>query len=995
MNIPKLDGRTAADILALIGRKSGSYTPEWRFDPQSPDGGTALAILFSEMFCGTIDRLDRFPDKCSLEFLNMLGVSAKPVSPAVGTAAARIAEGAEERVYIKKGTQLFTDRGEERIVFETSEGFFAVPAKLTDIFMTTPAEDVITRTEIPGELPVKLFRPQAERNLERHCFTLSNGAVLRLDGAAEIMVKFGGTSGLRDVSYQEALSSENVKWSIPGENGVIPLEARPGADCVILSKPEGKAVPADENGVRDDENGRFRIMCEMTRSEKSEFLAADIAYLSCRGNDDPETLRGRLPDRLYSNDTELPQIECGYVFGREPSAYDSLYIACDEAFSKAGAQITVDISVGTVVVQNGDVQSEPQFDQKLVVDKGDLRVNTPDDVYISGIVWEYWNGTGWARLEVSGDVNPFSCAGSDGRRRLSFTCPEDFQPSVQNAYSGLWLRARIREVHNRFSMNARWLLPLVKSIELRFDYGAGYVPAETVTTLNSCRRNSYEMSGTRTRMELFSTMPDSGNTVYMRFDKAPAGLPVNLYMDFEGETDVPQALKFSYYSGGQNGGWRELRAVDRTGGFCAGGIISLYAPDDFARAEFFGVEGYWIRAEEPFGAERSRPVPPLTLAEMNAVRITQKTTVTGERRTARAGAKYQSITLSHSPVIECAVWVNELGETPVSELQELLRDSPADVRVVNGDDGLPAEWWVRWRLTENLGECAGDVRCFELDSSAGKLTFGDGACGRIPAYTSDAEMIVDYSWGGGTAGNLPAGALDGLITGIPFIESMTNILPTCGGSAAQSLETIRRIGAQRIRHGGRAVTARDHESLVMEEFSEVGEVKCFPGRNRRGEQQGGCVTLVVKPAEMGTPAYAAELCRRVEAFLRERACGIPAAGGGLAVVPAKPLKISAEVSVVIKDIAFAAQTEREAAEALSRLTESRSARIGAVPCESDVYAALRNIGNIAYTSKVLLTGEYSQDGEVRAIPLDRAPEYKYFLPETGVHTVRIDGAAGI
>lgn len=44
-----------------------------------------------------------------------------------------------------------------------------------------------------------------------------------------------------------------------------------------------------------------------------------------------------------------------------------------------------------MVVQNGDVQSEPQFDQKLVVDKGDLRVNTPDDVYISGIVWEYWN----------------------------------------------------------------------------------------------------------------------------------------------------------------------------------------------------------------------------------------------------------------------------------------------------------------------------------------------------------------------------------------------------------------------------------------------------------------------------------------------------------------------------------------------------------------------------------------------------------------------------
>lgn len=45
--MPKLDGRTAADILALIGRKSGSYTPEWRFDPQSPGrrNGACNAVL--------------------------------------------------------------------------------------------------------------------------------------------------------------------------------------------------------------------------------------------------------------------------------------------------------------------------------------------------------------------------------------------------------------------------------------------------------------------------------------------------------------------------------------------------------------------------------------------------------------------------------------------------------------------------------------------------------------------------------------------------------------------------------------------------------------------------------------------------------------------------------------------------------------------------------------------------------------------------------------
>ena len=107
--MPKLDGRTAADILALIGRKSGSYTPEWRFDPQSPDGGTALAMLFSEMFCGTIDRLDRFPDKCSLEFLNMLGVSAKPVSP--GDCCSAHSRGRGGARIHKKGNSAFHGQG--------------------------------------------------------------------------------------------------------------------------------------------------------------------------------------------------------------------------------------------------------------------------------------------------------------------------------------------------------------------------------------------------------------------------------------------------------------------------------------------------------------------------------------------------------------------------------------------------------------------------------------------------------------------------------------------------------------------------------------------------------------------------------------------------------------------------------------------------------------------------------------------------------------------
>ena len=995
MTTPKLDGRTAKDILALVGEKSKAYTPEWHFDPDAPDGGAALAMLFAEMFSGTVERLDRFPDKCSIEFLNMLGVCAKPVSPAVGTAAARLVQGASQRVFIKKGTQLFSDRDNERIVFETAQGYFAVPAELTDIFMTDPQRDIITRVQPQdGALTgVTLFRPHPDMNIEEHCFSVMQDNVLRLDGAAEIFMKVTAAAGSRDDSHIKALcSTEYVQWSMAGEQGRIPLAARQSGSGIVLTKPEGRSVPVNENGERDDE-GHFRLFCEIRRSEGCEPITADDILLSTRSIDEPETMVGRLPDSIFANDTQLSVSGCGYVFGKEPNAYDAFYIGSSEVFSKAGAEVSVELWVSTVVSQNGETQTEPDFDSKLLVDKGGLKMHTPDDIFISDVIWEYWNGYGWARLAVGGDTDLFSCSGRDGRRHITFTCPADISPSVQNACEDLWIRARVREVRNRFSMNGRWLLPLVKSVELRFDYGTAFVRAHSVSTLNSCRRCEYTLSGAGNRMELFTVMPDSRRTVYFRFDRQPCGYPVNIWLGFQSETDTSGELSFSYYAGGQTVArrWRELKAVDKTDGFCSSGIISLYIPEDMAQAELFGEQGFWIKAEEPFGADGTAPLPILDHIEMNAVEIVQRISVSGERRSLLAGKKFQQTTLSNAPIIDCELWVNELGETPLSELRELMRQNSGQVRMINGADGQPSEWWVKWQETESLSGCSGKERCFELDRATGKITFGDGVTGRIPAYSLEPELSVDYSYGGGTRGNLPAGGLDGLITGIPFVESMTNICPTCGGSDAQSIETVRRIGAQRLRHGGRAVTARDHEGLIMEEFSEVSEVRCFPGRNRRCEPKSGCVTVVVKPDESGSAAYSAALCRRIDAFLRQRACCEPVMGGRLAVIPAKKLTVSAEVSVVIKDYEYAVQTEHDIAAAIDGLTAA--AGIGTVICEADIYAALKGTANIAYISRVLLSGEYYSGGRLVTIPLDRPPEYRYFLPVSGSHTVRIDGQA--
>jgi len=131
-NIPLLDPRRSKDIIRIIQQKAHVYTPEWKYEPNVMDGGAALAELFSQMFGETIDRLNRMPYKYYLEFLNILDVSGRSMTPATGTAKFELVSGIDKGVVIKQGTQLYCDRNGEldedepsasRVIFETAKDF--------------------------------------------------------------------------------------------------------------------------------------------------------------------------------------------------------------------------------------------------------------------------------------------------------------------------------------------------------------------------------------------------------------------------------------------------------------------------------------------------------------------------------------------------------------------------------------------------------------------------------------------------------------------------------------------------------------------------------------------------------------------------------------------------------------------------------------------------------------------------------------------------------
>lgn len=1002
MIAPKLDSRGPEDILAEIRHKSEVYTPEWRLDFKQPDGGGALARLFAEMFFETVERYNRFPDKSYLEFLNMLGIGDKAVSPAVGMAEAKMVPGAAGSVFIKKNTRLFTDiageGGDTRVIFETAAGYYATPAEIKAIYRTDPDGDVITRSDPSeeGAFPLALFAPEKSANLERHCFAFAHAKALRIGGAAEIRVKISDSAaGDRDETILSRLCDpEFAEWSYFSGNGKERFTARVRGDCIALFKNSREPIALT---VQDDSGETLPwIFCEMSaRSGKEEIVADGISVSSVSIND--ALHRGIVPDCIFANDAELNAEKCGYCFGHEPNIYDSFFICCDEVFSKSRADVTAEFTVHTVLYRDSAQIDAPElgFHNRLLVDKDELGTAPYDNIRISEVLWEYWNGFGWARLEIGGDPNPFSCEGTAVKKTVRFTCPDDIAPSVQNAREGLWIRARVSRVENRYSTRAQWLLPLLKSVMLRYDYGDRFLPADRIVTMNNLERGSF-LSGSGTPMKLFRIMPERYRAVYFMFDRPPEGFPVNIYLEIAGSADAGPVISFQRLTGDGSGrtSWTELKTSDRTNGFSHSGILSLYCPKDFCEAELFGERGFWIRAVNR-GAEPSADrfgSPRLTGIVMNAVEIVQKQSVSDERHSVRAGAARQLLKLSGKPVISCGLWVNELSETPLSELRRLKERDRASVRMITDEDGQASACWVRWEKRDTLMNSGAEDRHFTLDASEGVIRFGDGVNGRIPAYSGTAEISVDYSYGGGKAGNLPAGSIDGLVVGIPFVDGMTNFRPTCGGSDGQSTEAIREIGAGRLKHFGRAVTAEDFEILVLEEFIEVSEVRCFPNRSADDTAKSGCVTVVVMPHDYTDTVYASSLCRRIYDYLADRADALLILSGGLKVIPVSVMRVSAEIMLKLDGYEYAAETERNAALALNTLINGgapRGKKIGFMPTAADVVSALKRLDHVSGVSGVMLIGEYYRGSRKMTVSLSGSEKYRFFAATGGEHTIKL------
>jgi predicted phage baseplate assembly protein len=142
---PDLDDRTWQDLVDQMRALIPQYAPQWT-DHNPSDLGMSLIELFAWLAEGIIYRLNRTPEKNFLAFLELLGTTRDPATPAATYLTFSSGAG---MVTVPAGTRAQTATSETQppVVFETDEDVTVLPTSLTDALLVGPYPAGATTSE--------------------------------------------------------------------------------------------------------------------------------------------------------------------------------------------------------------------------------------------------------------------------------------------------------------------------------------------------------------------------------------------------------------------------------------------------------------------------------------------------------------------------------------------------------------------------------------------------------------------------------------------------------------------------------------------------------------------------------------------------------------------------------------------------------------------------------------------------------------------------------
>lgn len=1001
MKTPDIDQRKKEDIIAYFQQVSPAYTPEWRFDPENPDVGAALVLIYADMFAETLQRLNRVAEKNKVAFFNGIQAKLLPAAPAAGYVTFGLAGEPTTGVPVQAGTQLVADVEDPEAgsqIFETVNAVYVTPALPEKIYSVSARQDVIARiyereTFQLNPEPFYLFDFSAP-NLQKHVLYFGHQGALSIRGGAWVEVGFYPhyQNRVSEDLLQALLDTKTACWEYCSVEGYRPFDGIRTQDGKLLffKSERGPAFAyAEQHGVEN-----YWIRCSVKDIQPFREFWLDKITISSQGT-------GIRPDAVNGAGMDENINEC-FPFGEKMSLYSDVYFASEEALSKKGAHIKFSFNLNFMRIPIDLDAGDPSINWKLIMRRSDFKPDLEYDITIEDVVWEYYNGQGWARLFAGNDYrDAFSTKyGTMGQyRSIDFSCPQDMEKILVNSCESYFIRCRVLKMNNLYKTKGNYIAPYVDGPSFAYEYGEEAVVPDILAAVNNLREERYtagDMQDEQVFFQPFQPIGENQAALYLGLKIPPEEGPIKLLFSLQDTIEEkPPRLIWEYYA---RQGWVPLNTVDETEQLRKTGIITFMGGRDFRKKTLWAENLYWLRVVDGEGRydDRQNPLqlPRVKGLYMNATQVSHLETRMEELFASIAEEENFSCQLLHPHVQEIEVWVDEAiwGERPDwNELEKrgilaLKRDAEGSVR----------EAWMCWEEVEDFALSGPEDRHYVVEKNGGMIRFGNGKNGRIPAAKDGDSIRVVYRTGGGNIGNLPVGRINKSNLSLGFINEIRNPENTSGGCDQETVPEALRRSAAALKHGYRGVTARDYEALALEATRNIWKAKCFANYNEQGRRELGSVTLVIlqKDFQHGRD-YFSNLKEQVFQYIAARISGNIVDLKRFYVAEPQFLELSVKVELSVRDFNQVFQVKEEVENRLASFIHPMTGNfnglgweIGVIPNRTQLLNSLKDIRGISFLKNVTVSA-YTE-GPFGRIEADLDSGQRIFgLPLSGKHEILI------
>lgn len=212
----------------------------------------------------------------------------------------------------------------------------------------------------------------------------------------------------------------------------------------------------------------------------------------------------------------------------------------------------------------------------------------------------------------------------------------------------------------------------------------------------------------------------------------------------------------------------------------------------------------------------------------------------------------------------------------------------------------------------------------------------------------------------GIGGNLPSEGRLRLTKTLGFVSSVRNPVCFYGGSKRETEgDFLDRSGA-RLRHGFRAVTPGDFESLTREVCRDALRVQCFPGRDESGRRAYGAVSVVILQRDFQEGCrYFYQIREQILDYLGDKVSRELLDGGGLFIIPPRFIRMDVRAEVYVRELDQVMEVRRRAREALEQFLdpvaggyEGTGWDFGVLPGHLQLKNCLRHVEGVEYIKQL-------------------------------------------